>query len=306
MGGSKWVSLYFSCAISILPSSLSCRILALGEFATYVSEACDRLPGFADLNLTQMEQHWTHHSYTNHDKKDPDIRSGEPLMILVDYPVGHPKRRWYHMFQAFFALPLLSLYWLSVVFSFDIIDLKHAGAVAAGMNFENEFVVARRKYARLTRLLYAAFVIYPPFYHHGLKWTPFFHLIAMGAFGSIFISVLFIISHNFESVQRNPMSEARAHGKKVDWYKMQVETSCTYGGFLSGCLTGGLNFQIEHHLFPRMSSAWYPYISPTVREVCKKHGVKYVYYPWIWQNIISTVKHIHSTGNRATETKKSA
>jgi len=37
---------------------------------------------------------------------------------------------------------------------------------------------------------------------------------------------------------------------------MQVETSSTYGGKIAGYLTGGLNFQIEHHLFPRMSSAW--------------------------------------------------
>ena len=56
-------------------------------------------------------------------------------------------------------------------------------------------------------------------------------------------------------------------------FKSQVETSCTYGGAISGYFTGGLNFQVEHHLFPRMSSAWYPYIAPTVRRVCAKHNV---------------------------------
>merc|ERR1711953_1420449 len=67
-------------------------------------------------------------------------------------------------------------------------------------------------------------------------------------------------------------------------------------GFIAGALTGGLNFQVEHHLFPRMSSAWYPYIAPTVRRICKKHGVKYAYYPWVHQNLISTVKYVHQAG----------
>jgi fatty acid desaturase len=64
-------------------------------------------------------------------------------------------------------------------------------------------------------------------------------------------------------------------------------------------VTGGLNFQVEHHLFPRMSSAWYPYIAPTVRKVCEKHGVRYAYYPWVWQNLWSTVKYMHKTGTGA-------
>ena len=83
------------------------------------------------------------------------------------------------------------------------------------------------------------------------------------------------------------------------WFKSQVETSSTYGGLIAGMLTGGLNFQVEHHLFPRMSSAWYPYIAPTVRRVCKKHGVRYAYYPWVWQNLWSTFKYMHQAGTGA-------
>jgi hypothetical protein len=45
-----------------------------------------------------------------------------------------------------------------------------------------------------------------------------------------------------------------------------------------------------------MSSSWYPYIAPKIREVCKKHGVKYAYYPWIHQNFISTVTYMNQAG----------
>jgi fatty acid desaturase (delta-4 desaturase) len=118
----------------------------------------------------------------------------------------------------------------------------------------------------------------------------------MGAAESLTLALLFALSHNFEQSERDPVATVEKTGEPVCWFQSQVETSCTYGGFISGCFTGGLNFQIEHHLFPRMSSAWYPYIAPTVRRVCAKHGVRYVYYPWVWQNFISTVQYIHAAG----------
>ena len=46
-----------------------------------------------------------------------------------------------------------------------------------------------------------------------------------------------------------------------------------------------------------MCSAWYPYIAPTVRAICAKHGVRYVYYPWVHQNFVSTLRYMHASGN---------
>lgn len=124
-----------------------------------------------------------------------------------------------------------------------------------------------------------------------------FHILVMGACESVTLAALFALSHNFEQVDRDPTKGARGDdGKAVCWFKSQVETSSTYGSFIAGALKGGLNFQVEHHLFPRMSSAWYPYIAPSVTKVCKKHGVRYAYYPWVHQNFISTVKYLHQAG----------
>lgn len=251
-----------------------------------------------------MEQHWTHHAYTNHHAKDPDKLSAEPMVIFNDYPLQHPKRQWYHRLQSIFVLPILSMYWLSVVFNTEVVDLKHTGATSVGMNFDNDFCQARRKFAILNRLIYMAVTLVPPYLYHDAT-TASLHLFTMGAFGSALISTLFVLSHNFDGTDRDPTSQ---NSEKVCWYKAQVETSSTYGGFISGCLTGGLNFQVEHHLFPRMSSAWYPTIMPIVKRVCAKHGVKYTYYPWIWQNIGSTLRFIHTSGTgtqyKAQQTEK--
>jgi fatty acid desaturase (delta-4 desaturase) len=241
-----------------------------------------------------LEQHWTHHSFTNNVEKDPDSFSAEPLMLFNDYPAGHPNRRWYHRYQAFFFLPLLSFYWLSSVFNPQLLDMQHAGTKGF-MNWRNEYLKSKIPVSLACRAIYLMMTVVAPFYHHHWQ-TAVYHIWIMSTVESLALSGLFSLSHNFELVDRDPTLPHRKTGETVCWAKSQVETSSTYGSFIAGYLTGGLNHQIEHHLFPRMSSSWYPYIAPKVREICKKHGVRYVYYPWIHQNIIATFTYMHKTG----------
>ena len=75
-------------------------------------------------------------------------------------------------------------------------------------------------------------------------------------------------------------SNVENHYSGKDWLKMQV---CHSGNFLNGNLVwarvfGSINYQIEHHLFPNMSSVHYPTIAPVVREFCQEHGIPYVHH----------------------------
>lgn len=253
-----------------------------------------------------MEKHWTHHAYTNHKDKDPDCIAAEPIIIFNNYPEAHPSRRWHHKVQAILCLPAFSLYWLATMLNLDFLELIDSNAATTGMHFHNDFIARRRKLkvAILSRLIHAYIHIGAPFLHHGFHWSTAGHVMTFGASGSLSLGLLFVLSHNFVGADRDPTQEARRTGGHVCWYRSQVETSSTYGGFLAGALTGGLNFQVEHHLFPRMNSAWYPYIAPTVRKICKKHGVKYTYYPWVWQNMLSTLRFVHRTGTSESYGKK--
>ena len=243
-----------------------------------------------------MSQHWTHHAYCNHREMDPDSISSEPIFTWNDYPKGDERRKSYHKYQGFYFLPMLSFYWLSEVFNPQILDLRQRGASSIGIKLDNDFIKRRRKYAIAIRALYIYMNVITPFLYHDVP-TALLHIYVLGAVESLSLATLFSLSHNFENSDRDPTAEFRKTGKPVCWFKAQAETSSTYGGLIAGCLTGGLNFQVEHHLFPRMSSAWYPFIAPTVREVCKKHGVNYAYYPYVWKNLISTIKYMHAAGN---------
>lgn len=246
-----------------------------------------------------MQQHWTHHAFTNHVEKDPDSFNAEPMLLFNDYPLGDPMRKFYHKFQAIFFLPVLSGYWLSMILNPQVFTLQHGGAGSVGIRMDNDFTKSRRLWATAIRAFYIYINIVKPIQFAGMEnvGTTVMQILTMGAAESLTLAVLFSLSHNFENVDRDPVDTRKKGDRKpVCWFKSQVETSSTYGGGIAGALTGGLNFQVEHHLFPRMCSAHYPYIAPKVREICKKHGVRYAYYPYVWQNFISTVKYMHQAG----------
>ncbi|HUA63771.1 MAG TPA: acyl-CoA desaturase [Verrucomicrobiae bacterium] len=69
---------------------------------------------------------------------------------------------------------------------------------------------------------------------------------------------------------------------------MLQQTACTvnfHTGPIGRWLCSGLEYQIEHHLFPNISHIYYPKISPIVRDFCRRHGLPYRSYSWpkaIW------------------------
>jgi len=89
--------------------------------------------------------------------------------------------------------------------------------------------------------------------------------------------------------------ENKYQGK--DWVKMQIMHS---GNFVNNNtlwtrIFGGINFQIEHHLFPNMSNIHYPKIAPIVKQYCKENNIPYVHHDTIYsafQSFKKTVNHV--------------
>jgi delta11-fatty-acid desaturase len=81
-----------------------------------------------------------------------------------------------------------------------------------------------------------------------------------------------------------------------DWYKHQVLTSSNHsiGSTFGYIFSGGLNYQIEHHLFPGVNHCHLPYIQPIVEKICVKHGVSYKKFNGYYDAFCSYYKHIVS------------
>lgn len=141
-----------------------------------------------------QEQHWTHHSFTNHSEKDPDSFGAEPMLLFNDYPPGHPKRSFLHNFQAFYYIAVLAGYWLSSVFNPQVLDLKQRGAESVGIAMENDHIVKSRKYAIALRLLYIYTNIVAPLQFQGFSLDVVGHIMVMGVSSSLTLAILFALS----------------------------------------------------------------------------------------------------------------
>lgn len=97
-------------------------------------------------------------------------------------------------------------------------------------------------------------------------WLAFYIMSRLWA--GFFIGWVFIMSHNGMEYYERP---------NLHFYESQVRTTrnVSLNPFVTW-FTGGLNYQIEHHLFPRMPRHHLPHVASRVRAICEKHGLAYI------------------------------
>jgi fatty acid desaturase len=84
--------------------------------------------------------------------------------------------------------------------------------------------------------------------------------------------------------------------EKLDFLRRQVLTSRNVrGGWITDQMLGGLNYQIEHHLFPSMPRAHLRRVQPLVRAHCARHHIPYTETGLIASYTIA-LRHLHDLG----------
>lgn len=94
-----------------------------------------------------------------------------------------------------------------------------------------------------------------------------------------------------------PAEATRLDGKpgEADFVLLQAASTVNFtGGILASLTCSGLQYQIEHHLFPNISHVHYARMAPLVRDFCQRHGIPYHSYPWgvaLWKSWL-VMKHV--------------
>jgi len=116
----------------------------------------------------------------------------------------------------------------------------------------------------------------------------------------IVLSVVFQLAHVVEEADfPHPLAEAGII--ENDWAIHQIETTVNFcrNNPLVTWLVGGLNFQIEHHLFPNICHINYPAISQVIEQTCQEFGVKYNQHSSLWAGFVSHFRWLRRMGNVA-------
>jgi linoleoyl-CoA desaturase len=113
----------------------------------------------------------------------------------------------------------------------------------------------------------------------------------------IVLSVVFQLAHCVEEAEF-PEPRPDTGRMEHDWAVHQVETTVDFGqkNRLLSWLIGGLNFQIEHHLFPHICHVHYPALAPVVAETCREYGLRYNAQPTFRAGLASHYRWLRRMG----------
>lgn len=226
-----------------------------------------------------------HHVYSGLYKCDPDELNLEPFAIVNPY--SNLKKTGLHRLQALLTIVVALIFATAEVF----IPGQWTSLHKIGFHAKNHLRFRDFIINFFTKAIVLV-ITYHYFYYLSFGMALFYILLANAITGLITV-FLFELSHHYEGTKKLPQIVA---GKKICWYRQQIESSSDYGGWLACYLTGGLNYQIVHHVFPRVNSDHYPALQPLLKAVCKKHNVHYEHFPSLWDNAKSTLSYFNRLG----------
>ena len=111
------------------------------------------------------------------------------------------------------------------------------------------------------------------------------------------LSVVFQVAHCVEEAEFHIPHEETGSLEHA-WAVHQAETTVDFArdNRPLSWWVGGLNFQIEHHLFPQVCHVHYPAIAPIVEQVCQEYGVPYHAHPTFWAGLVSHYRWLRQMG----------
>jgi fatty acid desaturase (delta-4 desaturase) len=151
----------------------------------------------------------------------------------------------------------------------------------------------------LGKLAHYSLLLGVPFVLHGPS-AMFAGVAAYTFMQSIVLASTFAVSHNV--AEAKPLAAGPTRDNLLtelaerDWGVQQVLTSANWGGVVGNFFTGGLNLQVEHHLFPAISFMHYPAISKIVADECNKRGVPYTHYDTLPEILVRFVQFMKEVG----------
>jgi linoleoyl-CoA desaturase len=229
-----------------------------------------------------------HHTYVNVTGHDTDIDHGS-LARLAPYQRRLAFHRWQHLYM----WPLYGLLTIKWQCLDDFRKLFHGRIkqhrVPRPTGWELVIFIAGKAV-----FFTLAFGI--PMRFHSPAIVLCFYAIS-GIVMGFLLSVVFQVAHCVEEAE---FHAPRASTGRLDhaWAVHQAETSvdfCRRSQTMSW-LVGGLNFQIEHHLFPRVSHVHYPAISSLVEQTCREFGIRYTVHSSFWAGIGSHFRWLRRMG----------
>ena len=224
----------------------------------------------------------SHHMYPNDPNRDKDCHSGKPILRL------HPQHRHYpwHLGNVVTTVAMmagfLGKWFFSDIGRFFYPVLGGVKVRIYSITFFDWIGLI------LTKAQWLFLHVYIPYMLHGLPTALSLTAVFFGV-GAYYLGGTFIVNH----IQEGLVADPRRH-----WAERQLQASANWSSrsLFWNWESGGLNHQIEHHIFPSMSVYCYPYIQDVVEKTAKEFGLPYRNYPNYANALFNTAVYLNRLG----------
>lgn len=249
---------------------------------TFLSYSLNLLGG--NIYFWKLKHNIAHHTYTNIDGEDHDI---EVKFMRIHHD---QKLKKHHRYQRFYFPLLYGISYLAWIF---YQDYEKYFRQRMGMRPEKFHFPIREKLIFWTsKILHSSLFVIIPIYTVGWAQTLIGLLIA-GTVCGMSLAVVFQLAHVVEETEFKTIDESKV---EEEWMIHQIQSTANFStkSIVLTWILGGLNYQVEHHLFPKISHVHYPALNRIVRQTCQEYNIKYNEFKSFWAAFRSHVQVIHA------------
>lgn len=241
-----------------------------------------------------VQHNQLHHTYTNIHDLDEDITGKFLLRLHTD-----EKLKFHHRFQHIYAFFLYSLMTVSFLWK-DFKEIKHFKELSK-TGVVKAFNTKDLSILFLSKIAYIIFIFVIPMTILDisvLQWLAGF--LIMHSVSGLILSIVFQLAHIVEGT--NPVVPDADGNVDNAWAVHQLKTTSNFFGNsrLFSWFVGGLDYQIEHHLFPKISHIHYGELSKIVARTAKEYGIEYNAKNGFWHALGSHVSMLRKLGTLQT------
>lgn len=238
----------------------------------------------------KIQHNVLHHTYTNISGLDEDIDSKGPIRLSEHVPLKAFHK--YQFLYVFFFYGLMTLVMLTNDFS-RLYKYSQLGLLKSqNKKLRKEFLKMLFRKVVYLSVIFGLPLWLTPFSF----WQIFIGFIIMHWVASIILSFVFQMAHVVEGAEQ-PEKE---NNMQTDWFVHQLNTTSDFArnNRLLSWYVGGLNFQIEHHLFPNICHIHYKKIAPIVEQTALEFGFTYNLKPSFRSALLSHFQRLKELGRK--------
>lgn len=293
-----WVLLLFTIIMGVGMAGVGMNVMHDGNHGSYSSKKwVNKLMGSSIYILAGNKYNWEvqhnvlHHTYTNIHGMDEDLEAGRVMRFHE-----HSEWRRFHKFQQYYGFLLYGLLTFNWAITTDFFQTKNYlkrklsyGKMPSPLKQWSNVFISKAIY-------FSMWIVIPMLVMSIAWWQILLGFFIMHYVAGVILSVVFQLAHVIEATEM-PLPD-KSGTMKNTWAIHQLFTTVNFStkNRIVNWFTGGLNHQVEHHIFPNISHVHYTKISKIVRETAQEFNLPYHEYKTMRKAIISHFKHLKHMG----------